>query len=64
MIFDDSSCARCRGDFPALGRTLDGRRLAYFDGPGGTQVPDPVIDAIAAYYTNCNANTHGQFVTA
>jgi len=64
MNFDDSSCARCREDFPALGRTLDGRPLAYLDGPAGTQVPRPVIDAIAAYYGTCNANTHGQFVTA
>jgi cysteine desulfurase family protein (TIGR01976 family) len=64
MNFDDSSCARCRDDFPALGRTLDGRPLAYLDGPAGTQVPRPVIDAIAAYYGTCNANTHGQFVTA
>jgi len=64
MNFDDSSCARCRDDFPALGRTLEGRPLAYLDGPAGTQVPRPVIDAIAAYYGTCNANTHGQFVTA
>ena len=54
----------CRGAFPALRRDLDGRPLAYFDGPGGTQVPQPVIDAVSDYYTRCNANTHGQFVTS
>jgi len=64
MHFDDSSCARCRADFPALGRTHAGRPLAYFDGPGGTQVPQAVIDAVTSYYATSNANTHGQFVTA
>jgi cysteine desulfurase family protein (TIGR01976 family) len=56
--------ATCRHDFPALARTVNGRRLVFLDGPAGTQVPQAVIDAIAAYYTTCNANTHGQFVTS
>jgi len=56
--------ANCRSVFPALRRTLHGKPLAYFDGPGGTQVPQPVIDAVSDYYTRCNANTHGQFVTS
>jgi len=38
--------------------------LAYFDGPGGTQVPQQVIAAIVDYYGRCNANTHGQFITS
>jgi cysteine desulfurase family protein (TIGR01976 family) len=54
----------CRPLFPALRRTLDGKPLAFFDGPGGTQVPQQVIDAIVDYYSNCNANTHGRFVTS
>ena len=54
----------CRAAFPALRRTLNGKPLAYFDGPGGTQVPQPVIDAVSDYYTRWNANTHGQFVTS
>ena len=54
----------CRGDFPALSRTLHGRPLVFLDGPGGTQVPRAVIDAVSAYYTTCNANTHGAFVTS
>ncbi len=53
-----------RADFPSLQRTHNGLPLAYLDGPAGTQVPQPVIDAIAAYYTTCNANTHGQFPAA
>jgi cysteine desulfurase family protein (TIGR01976 family) len=64
MAFGPSECERCRGDFPALGREVNGRRLAYLDGPAGTQVPRRVIDAVSEYYGACNANTHGQFVTS
>src|SRR5712691_9322581 len=38
--------------------------LAFFDGPGGTQVPDSVIDAIAAYYRDSNANVSGPYATS
>ena len=38
--------------------------LAFFDGPGGTQVPDSVIEAIAAYLRESNANTGGPFPTS
>ncbi len=40
------------------------RPLAFFDGPGGTQVPDSVIDAIAGYLRSSNANTGGPYVTS
>ena len=53
-----------RGEFPSLLRTHNGYPLAYLDGPAGTQVPGCVIDAIALYYTTCNANTHGRFPTS
>jgi cysteine desulfurase family protein (TIGR01976 family) len=36
----------------------------FFDGPGGTQVPQAVIDAVAAYYREANANDHGLFLTS
>jgi cysteine desulfurase family protein (TIGR01976 family) len=64
MAFGKDGVERCRADFPAVGRTLDGRTLAYLDGPAGTQVPRQVIDAVATYYQTCNANTHGAFVTS
>ena len=35
-----------RQQFPALARTQDGQPVAYLDGPGGTQVPQPVIEGI------------------
>ena len=38
--------------------------VAYFDGPGGTQVPDEVIDAIAAYLRDANANVGGAFAAS
>ena len=56
--------ATCRDDFPALTRRSGDRPYVYLDGPAGTQVPRPVIETIAAYYTTCNANTHGQFATS
>jgi cysteine desulfurase family protein (TIGR01976 family) len=40
------------------------RPYAFFDGPAGTQVPDEVIDAIAAYLRESNANVGGEFETS
>jgi cysteine desulfurase family protein (TIGR01976 family) len=53
-----------RAEFPALARQQDGRTAAFLDGPGGTQVPKRVIDAVANYYTNTNANSGGAFTTS
>jgi len=64
MPYTDKDCLRCRKDFPALSRTLGELPLAYLDGPGGTQVPKQVIDAVSDYYSRCNANTHGMFITS
>ncbi len=52
---------RIRSDFPALGRTHNGYPVAYFDGPGGTQVPQAVVDAMSDYLLNHNANTHWNY---
>jgi cysteine desulfurase family protein (TIGR01976 family) len=60
-VFDEETCYRCRGDFPSLWRTFGGHPVAFLDGPGGTQVPKPVIDAIVDSYRNRNVNTHGNF---
>jgi len=53
-----------RSRFPALSLTQDGRPLVFFDGPGGTQVPQTVIDAVAGYYREANANHGGPFLTS
>ncbi len=50
-----------RAHFPALGREMDGRTVAYLDGPAGTQVPRECIEAITTYLETSNANSHGQF---
>lgn len=47
-----------RAHFPALERIHAGQPVAYFDGPGGTQVPRLVVDLMADYLFNHNANTH------
>jgi len=52
-----------RKDFPALKREHNGYPLAYFDGPGGTQIPIQVMEEMNRYYETCNANAHGYFVT-
>ena len=49
--------AAVRERFPALERAIDGIPVAYFDGPGGTQVPREVVDAMADYLYHHNANT-------
>jgi cysteine desulfurase family protein (TIGR01976 family) len=55
---------RCREQFPSLGRVVGGQPVAYFDGPGGTQVPARVIDAVAGYYRTSNANARGLFAAS
>ena len=56
--------AALRAEFPALVREQDGRPVAFLDGPGGTQVPQRVIDAVSDYYRNTNANAGGAFTTS
>ena len=51
--------AAVRARFTALDRPT-----AFFDGPGGTQVPDSVIEAMAAYLRDSNANLGGPFATS
>jgi cysteine desulfurase family protein (TIGR01976 family) len=53
-----------RDQFPAFSKTVNGHPAAFLDGPGGTQVPQRVIDAISHYLVHCNANTHGQYATS
>jgi cysteine desulfurase family protein (TIGR01976 family) len=54
-----------RRSFTSLSRTgADGRPLVFLDGPGGAQVPDVVIDAMADYLRSSNANIDGAFVTS
>ena len=56
--------AEIRAQFPALERIHGGRPVAYFDGPGGTQVPRAVGDALLDYLYHHNANTHWAYPTS
>ncbi len=53
-----------RSHFPALGRVHEGFPVAYFDGPGGTQVPRAVVEAMSNYLYQHNANTHWAYPTS
>ena len=53
-----------RRHFPALERVHNGYPVAYFDGPGGTQVPRYVVEQMADYLYHHNANTHWAYPTS
>ena len=56
---------KTREYFPSLNRVnSSNQQIIYLDGPGGTQVPIQVIEAISKYYLRSNANTHGEFITS
>jgi cysteine desulfurase family protein (TIGR01976 family) len=61
MAYTAAHGERSRKDFPALMRRQDGQEFVFLDGPGGSQVPTPVIQAMADFYQTCNVNTHGNF---
>ena len=56
--------AYVRAQFPSLAQTVNGHPAAFLDGPGGTQVPQRVIDAISDYLRRNNANTGGAYATS
>ncbi len=64
MMTSLPSGAVIRAHFPALNRTEGGHAVAYFDGPGGTQVPVEVVDAMRDYLLHHNANTHWVYPTS
>jgi len=53
-----------RSQFPSLSQTVNGHPAIFLDGPGGTQVPQRVIDAISGYLASNNANTGGAYLTS
>jgi len=56
--------ANIRAQFPALAQTVNDHSAVFLDGPGGTQVPQRVIDAISDYLRRDNANTGGAYATS
>ncbi len=61
---NDFDPARIRPLFPALARRVDGHPALFLDAPGGTQAPQPVVDAVAHYLAHVNANYGGVFATS
>ncbi len=53
-----------REHFPSLKRRIEGRRAVFLDGPGGTQTPSVVIDAMSTYLRQSNSNLGGAFITS
>src|SRR5208337_2262918 len=53
-----------RSEFSSLAQSVHGHPMVFLDGPGGTQVPQRVIDAIADYLARNNANTGGAYHTS
>jgi len=60
-VMSTEEIRRC---FPALARTHNSYQVAYFDGPGGTQVPRTVVEAMNDYLYRHNANTHWAYPTS
>jgi cysteine desulfurase family protein (TIGR01976 family) len=58
------STEEIRAAFPSLERRHNDHPVAYFDGAGGTQTPRVVVDAVADYLLNHNANTHWEYPTS
>ncbi|HEY0766906.1 MAG TPA: cysteine desulfurase-like protein [Steroidobacteraceae bacterium] len=59
-----ASVEQIRSHFPALARRHNGHPVSYFDGPGGTQVPRRVAEAMVEYLLHHNANTQWAFATS
>jgi cysteine desulfurase family protein (TIGR01976 family) len=53
-----------RARFPALQQEVNGRPAVFLDGPGGTQTPQSVIEAMVHYLQHNNSNSGGAFVTS
>ncbi len=62
MAFLDQK--KIRAKFPALQQEINHQPVVFFDGPGGTQVPNSVIEEMSNYLRESNANAHGAFATS
>jgi cysteine desulfurase family protein (TIGR01976 family) len=64
QVFPALDLSWVRSQFPTLAQTVTGHPAVFFDGPGGTQAPQRVIDAISTYLSRDNANTGGAYQTS
>lgn len=63
-MFPSFDANTLRLQFPALHQELNGKPIIFLDGPGGTQTPQAVIDAMMAYLLRDNSNLGGHFITS
>jgi len=63
-VTDSLDIGRVRAQFPSLSQMVKGQPAIFLDGPGGTQVPQRVIEAIADYLKRNNANSGGAYATS
>jgi cysteine desulfurase family protein (TIGR01976 family) len=54
----------CRSQFPALNQEIDGVQPVFFDGPGGSQPSQKVLDAITGYLSRSSANLGGAYFSS
>jgi cysteine desulfurase family protein (TIGR01976 family) len=64
MTYTETECLQACADFPSLARSFNGHPIAFLDGPGGTQVPESVLNAVRDSYVERNANFDGMFSTS
>ncbi|MFA0085671.1 cysteine desulfurase-like protein [Vibrio sp. 10N.261.51.F12] len=61
MHFTPNSARQC---FPALGQTFNDKPVVFLDGPGGSQVPSSVLEAITQYLGRYNSNLGGHYFSS
>jgi len=64
LVASELDLSWVRSQFPSLSQKVDGQPAIFLDGPGGTQVPQRVIDAISNYLCRDNANSGGAYPTS
>jgi len=64
LVASDLDLAWIRSQFPSLSQNVNGQPALFLDGPGGTQVPQRVVDAISDYLRHNNANSGGAYPTS
>ncbi|MBV9574125.1 MAG: cysteine desulfurase-like protein [Acidobacteriales bacterium] len=64
VVFSPLDVERVRAQFPSLQQSINGQQAIFLDSPGGTQVPQSVMDAVRDYFERSNANTGGAFATS
>lgn len=60
----DFNLNHIRQQFPALSQYHNDKPVTFFDGPGGSQVPQSVLDAMVEYLGHFNSNLGGHYFSS